>query len=99
MMSAHCADIIHNLMLRNTSVVDGSLFSYNWRTYSLLLLGVLLIDRGIRCLAAARRFAAGDTAARTDILRNGAVVLAITLPIIPIHAFFGVLMSFGAHSR
>jgi hypothetical protein len=92
-MSAHCADIIHNLVLRNRSVVDGSPFAYNWRTYSLLLFGVLLIDRGIRCLAAARRFAAGDPSARTDIFRNGAVVLAITLPIIPIHAFFGVLMS------
>jgi len=93
MMSAHCADIIHNVVLRNRSVVDGSAFTYNWRTYSLLLLGVLLIDRGIRCLRAPRRFAAGDTAARIDILRNAGVVLAITLPIIPIHAFFGVLMS------
>jgi len=92
-MSAHCADIIHNLVLRNRSVVDSSPFTYNWRTYSLLLFGVLLIDRGIRVLRAARRFAGGDASARTDILRNGAVVLAITLPIIPIHAFFGVLIS------
>ena len=92
-MSAHCADIIHNLVLRNRSVVDGSPFAYNWRTYSLLLFGVLLIDRGIRCLRAARRFAAGDFAARTDILKSSGLVLAITLPIIPIHAFFGVLIS------
>ena len=92
-MSAHCADIIHNLVLRNRSLVDGAPFSYNWRTYSLLLFGVLLIDRGIRVLRAARRFAGGDASARTDILRNGAVVLAITLPIIPIQAVFGVLMS------
>ena len=93
MMAAHCADIIHNVALRNRSVVDGSPFAYNWRTYSLLLFGVLLIDRGIRCLAAARRFAAGDRAARTDILRSAAVVLAITLPIIPIQGIFGILMS------
>lgn len=92
-MAAHCADIIHNLVLRNRSMVDGAPFTYNWRTYSLLLFGVLLIDRGIRCLGAARRFAAGKPGARNDILRNGAVVLAITLPIIPIHAVFGVLMS------
>jgi len=92
-MSAHCADIIHNLVLRNRSVVDGSPFAYNWRTYSLLLFGVLLIDRGIRCLRAARRFAAGDFAAREDILKSSGLVLAITLPIIPIHAFFGVLIS------
>jgi hypothetical protein len=91
-MAAHCADIIHNLALRNRSM-DGSLFSYNWRTYSLLLFGVLLIDRGIRVLRAARRLAAGDRAARTDILKSGALVLAITLPLIPVHAIFGVLMS------
>jgi hypothetical protein len=92
-MSAHCADIIHNLVLRNRSLVDGSPFTYNWRTYSLLLFGVLLIDRGIRVLRAARRFAAGDRAARTDILKSGALVLAITAPLIPVHAVFGVLMS------
>jgi len=91
-MTAHCADIIHNLALRNHSM-DGSPFAYNWRTYSLLLFGVLLIDRGIRVLRAARRFAAGDHAARTDILKGGALVLAITLPLIPVHAVFGVLMS------
>lgn len=68
-MSAHCADIIHNLALRNRSM-DGSPFAYNWRTYSLLLFGVLLIDRGIRVLRAARRFAAGDPAARSDILQE-----------------------------
>jgi len=91
-MTAHCADIIHNLALRNRSM-DGSPFAYNWRTYSLLLFGVLLIDRGIRVLRAARRFAAGDPAARTDILKSGALILAITLPLIPVHAVFGVLMS------
>jgi hypothetical protein len=92
-MSAHCADIIHNLILGNRSLMDGSPFKYNWRTYSLLLFGVLLIDRGIRILVAARQFAAGGPAARNDILRSGAVVLAITFPIIPIQAVFGVLMS------
>ena len=92
-MAAHCADIIHNLVLRNRSLVDGSPFTYNWRTYSLLLFGVLLIDRGIRVLRATRRFAAGDRAARADILRSSALVLAITLPLIRVHAFFGVLIS------
>jgi hypothetical protein len=35
MMSAHCVDIIHNLMVRNKSVVDGAPFAYDSRTYSL----------------------------------------------------------------
>jgi hypothetical protein len=93
MLSAHCADIMYNTLLANRSVIDGSRFSYNWRTYSLLLFGALLIDRGIRCAYAARRFAAGDATGRTNVLRHAGVVLAITLPTIPIHAFFGTLVS------
>jgi hypothetical protein len=80
-------------VLGNRSVIDGSRFSYNWRTYSLLLFGVLLIDRGVRCLRAVRRFAAGDATARADFLRNAGVVLGFTLPTIPVHAFFGTLVS------
>jgi hypothetical protein len=93
MLSAHCVDILYNLILANRSVVDGSAFTYNWRTYSLLLFGVLLLERGVRVLFATRRLAARDSQARADILRNAGVVLAITLPTIPIHAFFGVLIS------
>ena len=93
MMAGHCADIIYNLARANRSVIDGSPFTYNWRTYSLLLFGVLLISRGMRCLHAARRFARHDDAARRDVLNNAGVVLAITLPTIPVHAFFGGLMS------
>ena len=93
MLSAHCVDILYNLALANRSVMDGLPFTYNWRTYSLLLFGVLLIERGVRLLLATWRFAAGDSRVRADILRNAGVVLAITLPTIPIHAFFGVLIS------
>jgi hypothetical protein len=93
MMAGHCADIIYNLARANRSVIDGSPFTYNWRTYSLLLFGVLLIGRGMRCLRAARRLARHDDAARRDLLVNAGVVLAITLPTIPVHAFFGGLMS------
>ena len=93
MLAAHCADIIYNTVLANTSIVDGSRFAYNWRTYSLLLFGVLIIGRGVRTLRATRRFSRGDATARRDMLHNAGVVLAITLPTIPIHAFFGTIMS------
>src|SRR5688572_19601301 len=83
----------YNTVLANRSVIDGSTFTYNWRTYSLLLFGVLIIDRGIRSLRAVRRCAAGDATARAEILQNAGVVLAITLPTIPIHAFFGTIMT------
>lgn len=93
MLAAHCADIVYNTALASKSAIDGSTFTYNWRTYSLLLFGVLIIDRGVRSLRAARRYSAGDTTAGVEILRNAGVVLAITLPTIPIHAFFGTLMT------
>ena len=93
MLSAHCVDILYNLIRANRSVVDGATFTYNWRTYSLLLFGVLLVERGVRVALATWRLAAGDSRARAEILRNAGVVLAITLPTIPIHAFFGALIS------
>ena len=93
MLAAHCADIVYNTVLANTSVMDGSKFTYNWRTYSLLLFGALIIDRGIRSLRAVRRYSAGETSARKEMLRNAGVVLAITVPTIPIHAFFGTIMT------
>jgi len=93
MLSAHCVDILYNLVRANRSVVDGSPLTYNWRTYSLLLFGVLLVERGVRVLLATWRLAPGDSRARAEILRHAGVVLAITLPTIPIHAFFGVLIS------
>ena len=93
MLAAHCADIIYNTVLANKSVIDGSPFAYNWRTYSLLLFGVLIIDRGVRTLLATRRFSRGDATARGNVLRSVGVVLAITLPTIPIHAFFGTIMA------
>lgn len=93
MLAAHCADIVYNTVLANRSAIDGSPFVYNWRTYSLLLFGVLLVREGVRVLRAAMRLGHGDAGARSEILRRVGVVLAITAPTIPIHAFFGVLIS------
>jgi hypothetical protein len=42
LLAAHSADIIYNTVLANRSPIDGSRFTYNWRTYSLLLFGALL---------------------------------------------------------
>ncbi|MDF1502487.1 hypothetical protein [Roseisolibacter sp. H3M3-2] len=85
MLAAHCADIIYNVALRNTSMTSGRPFAYDWRTYSLLLFGALLILLGRRVLRAAL---AGD---RAEVLRATGLVLLICAPTIPVHAFFGVL--------
>ena len=68
-------------------MMSGRPFAYDWRTYSLLLFGALLIVLGRRVLRAAL---AGDRAA---VLRATGLVLLICAPTIPVHAFFGVLMT------
>jgi hypothetical protein len=92
MLAAHCADIVYNTVLGHRAM-DGSTFSYGWRTYSLLLFGALLIRQGALCLLAALRLGRGEASARADVLRAAGVVLAIVLPTLPIHAFFGTLLS------
>ena len=92
MLAAHCADVVYATVVGRSSV-DGSAIGYSWRTYSLLLFGALLIRQGVLCLRAARAMARGEMAARADVLRAAALVLALVLPLIPIHAFFGWLIS------
>jgi hypothetical protein len=87
MLAAHCADVIYNVALRNRSIVDGRPFAYDWRSYSLLLFGVLLMLLGRRVLAAAF---AGD---RAELRRATGLVFLICAPIVPVHAFFGALMT------
>ena len=93
MLAAHCADVTYATVLHNPSIGDRQPMTYGWRTYSLLLFGALLIRQGLLCLRAARDMARGDDGARADVLRAAAVVLALVLPLIPIHAFFGWLIS------
>lgn len=92
MLAAHCADVLWGLAHHATSMAGGR-FTYDWRTYSLLLFGIVLIGRGVRCMNASLRMGRGDAAGRTALLREGVIVLALVLPLIPVHAFFGYLMS------
>ena len=93
MLAAHCADVLYATVLHHPSFSDHRPMTYNWKTYSLLLFGGLLIRQGVRCLRAARAMARGVDRARVDVLRAAGVVLALVLPLIPIHAFFGWLIS------
>ena len=88
----HCVDVLYAMAHRIRST-DGSPFAYDWRTYSLLLFGALLVWLGARCLRAALRLGRGDAAARAEFLRLALLVLAIVLPIIRLQAFFGYLIS------
>ena len=92
MLAGHCLDVTYSTVLGNRSV-DGSVFAYNWRTYSLLLFGAVLIRLGVACLGSALRLASGDVAARTELLRSIGVVVLVVAPTIPLHGIFGWAIS------
>src|SRR5215204_4524464 len=50
MLGAHCADVLYNTVRGNASVMGAGAFGLNWRTYSLLLFGALLIRFGAICV-------------------------------------------------
>jgi len=91
MLGLHCVDVTWGVTHHITSMT-GKPMTYDWRTYSLLLFGAVLIVQGVGCVRAAARMGPADPAARVEVLRRAALVLAIVLPIIPIHAFFGYLI-------
>ena len=87
-LTAHCVDILSRLVAGTGH--EGATFTYNFRVYSLLLLGALLIGAGIYLLRAAWGFSRGISNARRSALRTLGFVVAIVLPLVPFQAFFAV---------
>jgi hypothetical protein len=90
MMSAHTVEVIYNT-IHGGKTIEGSAWGYNFRTYSLLLLAGVLLSQAVRALRAAALLARGDGAARKRALSAAAIVLAVSAPLIPVHAFFGMI--------
>jgi hypothetical protein len=91
MLGFHCLDVAWGAT-HHLASMTGRPMTYDWRVYSLQLFGAVLIVQGVGCVRAAVRMGSADPAARLEVLRRTALVLAIVLPIIPIHAFFGYLI-------
>ena len=89
MLAAHCAEIGYRLL--GGRVYGEPPLRYDFRAYSLLLLGAVLIRQGVDALRAADGVSRGDPAAPGAARRAMGVVLAVAVPIIPIHPFFGPL--------
>jgi hypothetical protein len=62
-------------------------FSYDFRFYSLLMLGAVIITPGLVFVAHARRLTEGDAAAWKAALWASAALLLINIPLVHIQAF------------
>lgn len=91
MLGAHCTDIVWAIA-HHTPSMSGRPMTFDWHSYSLLLFGALLVGQGAACVRAAVRMGPEAPAERVAVLRRAAFVLAIVLPLVAIHPFFGYLM-------
>jgi hypothetical protein len=94
-MTAHCLDVLSRLAIGTG--YDGAAFVYDFRTYSLLLLGTVLIASGARLVRVSHRIGASAVEARAEATRALLVVLALVAPLVPIQGFFAIpLCAMGA---
>jgi hypothetical protein len=93
-MSAHLIEILGRLVVGTSSV--GTALPYDFRAYSLLLLGVVLVASGVYLMRQAGALGRGEPGARAAAVRGVIVVLLLNVPLIPIQAFFaGPLSGLG----
>jgi hypothetical protein len=93
-----CGLVIVGLMVLHLSAVIGlavsgrgfggaTSFTYDFRFYSLLMLGVVIIIPGLVFVLHARRLTEGDAEAWTRALWASGVLLLINIPLLPIQLF------------
>jgi hypothetical protein len=87
-MTAHCLDVLSRLAVGTG--YDGLAFAYNFRVYSLLLLGLVLIACGLRLLRISLAISARMPEIRGQAVRAVATVLILVAPLIPIQGFFAI---------
>lgn len=93
MMGAHSAEIVYRIVAARAAAANPAGSMYDFRVYSLLLLGALLIWAGVESLRAAQSLSRGSAEARRTALRVAMVVVAIVAPLIPIQRVFGILLT------
>jgi hypothetical protein len=91
-MFAHTVEILWHVA-RGDTQTSGEPWTYDFRAYSLLLLGAVLMAIGFGVLGASANLSRGRRNGRRASALLTLSALAVTLPLIPIQAFFGVLVS------
>ena len=88
MMGAHSVEITYHL-LAGENRFSGEPWQYDFHFYALQLLSGILIWQGLAALRSAWRVAAGAGDRRA--LRPILITLVLAGPLIPVHAFFGLM--------
>ncbi len=84
---------MHNFVILGMHIFEQNKnYSYNFHLYSLILLGTILFIQGIRSLRAALLLKAGVENGIRESLRATWIVLAVSIPLIPIQ-FFGIVLT------
>jgi hypothetical protein len=96
-----CGALIASLGGAHTVAVIGRAlrrpsFVYDFRLYSLVLLGACQIAGGLRCLSASWSVTRGDARAWKAALPAAAMLLAVNVPLIPIQGFAGATSMLAA---
>ena len=78
-MSAHLSENIYRAI---NGIIDGT-FLYDFKYYSVMLLGTLVVVAGVLYLNAAKQYIAGSSSAK-NVLIFIAVIVLLTAPLIPI---------------
>jgi len=84
--TAHLVAVVGRALAGKGSGPGGT-FVYNFRFYSLALLGVMLIAAALACLTSVRSLMRGDPTGRRVALAATAVLLVLNVPLIPIQGF------------
>ena len=70
-------------------------FAYDFRFYSLVLLGAVIVIPGLLCAIYARGLTRGDTLAWKTVVWSSLALLAINAPLVPIQGFAPGLSAFA----
>lgn len=92
MMVAHSAEILYRTYSGGVTM-EGVPWAYDFRMYALHLLGAVLAWQGVTVLRAVLTLSSAGSISGADVRRAVWITLAVVLPLIPIQAFFGVLLA------
>ena len=92
LLALHCVQITS--MAFSGVYTSATGFAYDFRYYSLMLLAAVLLPQGARMLKCAWALARGREEAGSRLTRASVVVLAVTLPLIPIQMMAATLSAF-----